>query len=256
MIRWVVLSPLFLGILLAMLLWLGWRHWPRWARGAGLAGVLVCYLLMTPLLAEPLTRALESAAGQTCTITPHAVVVLAGGSRSEARPGAFVDLNLASMRRLMGGVALWRRQAPGTPLILSGGSGWGRAAESPMMAALAEQMGVPASSIRTETRSRNTWQNARDLARLAPPVPRKVWLVTSAMHMTRARYAMRQAGFTTCPAPVDYRHEPTRWISALLPDSEALAKSNAVVHEMIGLAWYHLKAWRSTPPHAPHRHSR
>ncbi|MGB8633871.1 MAG: YdcF family protein [Rhodanobacteraceae bacterium] len=256
MIRWVVLSPLFLGILLAVLLWLGWRHWPRWMRTLGLAGVLACYLLMTPLVAEPLTRALESAARQTCTITPQAVVVLAGGSRSNARPGAFADLNLASMRRLMGGVALWRRQPPGTPLILSGGSGWGRAAESPMMAALAEQMGVPANMIRTETRSRNTWQNARNLARLSAPIPRQVWLVTSAMHMKRARYAMRQAGFRTCPAPVDYRHEPTRWTSALLPDSEALVKSDAVLHELIGLIWYHLKAWRSTPPYPPRRQAR
>lgn len=241
MSSWILLSPLFIGIALALVLCLAWRRWPKWLRGLGLAGLFGCYLLMTPLVSEALTGALESTARQTCTMKPQAIVVLAGGARSDASPGDFSALNLASMRRLMGGVALWRKQAPGTPLILSGGSGWGRQAESPLMAALAEQMGVPADKIRTETRSRTTWQNARNLARMTPAVPRKVWLVTSALHMKRARYAMQEAGFNVCPAPVDYRHEPTHWANLLLPDSASLTKSNAVLHEVIGLAWYHLK---------------
>lgn len=246
MITWIILSPLFVGMVLAVILWLGWRRCPRWLRGLGLVAVLGCYLLMTPLVSEALTGALESTASHRCTITPQAVVVLAGGARADALPAAYADLNLASMRRLMGGVALWQKQPPGTRLVLSGGSSWGDQAESPLMAALAEQMGVPANMIRTETRSRTTWQNARNLARMSPPVPHKVWLVTSAMHMSRARYAMQQAGFQTCPAPVDYRHDSIHWITSLLPDSESLAKSNAVLHELIGLAWYHLKTWRDS----------
>lgn len=241
MITRVILSPLFIGIALAVILWLGWQHWPKWLRSLGLVAVLACYVLMTPLISEALTGALESTAAQPCTITPQAVVVLAGGVKSNGREGEYANLNLASIRRLMGGVALWKKQTTGTRLVLSGGSGWSRQAESSLMAALAEQLGVPANMIRTETRSRTTWQNARNLARMSPPVPHKVWLVTSAMHMRRARYAMQQAGFQTCPEAVDYRHEPIHWRTALLPDAESLAKSNAVVHEVLGLAWYHLR---------------
>lgn len=247
MIAWIILSPLFTGIALAVILWLGWRHWPRWLRGLGLAAVLGCYLLMTPLASEALTGALESTASHPCTISPEAVVVLAGGARFDARQGEYADLNLASMRRLMGGVAVWQKQPANTRLVLSGGSGSGRQAESSLMAALAEKLGVPANMIRTETRSTTTWQNAQDLARMSPPVPRTVWLVTSAMHMSRARYAMQQAGFQTCPVPVDYRHESSDWLSALLPSGGALAQSDAVLHEVFGRVWYQLKAWRKSP---------
>lgn len=246
MSSWIILSPLFVGIVLAVILCLAWRHWTKWLRSLGLMALLACYLLMTPLVSEALTGALESSAHRACTITPQAVVVLAGGARSDARPGDFAALNLASMRRLLGGVALWRKQPAGRPLILSGGSGWSRQAESPLMAALAMQMGVPADMIRTETRSRTTWQNAQQLARMSPAIPRNVWLVTSALHMKRARYAMHQAGFSICADPVDYRQEPVHWLNSLLPDSASLAKSNAVLHELVGLAWYHLKARRGS----------
>ncbi len=247
MITWIILSPLFVGMVLAVILWLGWRHWPGWLRGLGLLAMFGCYLLMTPLLSEALTGALESTASHPCTITPQAVVVLAGGAKLDAREGEYADLNLASMRRLIGGVAVWQKQSTGAPLVLSGGSGSGRQAESSLMAALAEQLGVPATMIRTETRSTTTWQNAHEVARMLPPVPRKVWLVTSAMHMSRARYAMQQAGFQTCSVPVDYRHDSTQWITSLLPDGGSVAKTNSVLHEVVGRAWYHLKAWHESP---------
>lgn len=247
MSSWVFLSPLFPGIALAVILCLGWRRWPGWLRNLGLTVLLGCYALMTPLVSDALTASLESTASAPCTITPQAVVVLAGGARADALPGEYADLNLASLRRLMGGVALWKKQPPDTPLILSGGSGQGHQAESLLMAALAEQLGVPASMIRTETHSTTTWQNAHDLAQLSPAVPHSVWLVTSAMHMSRARHAMQQAGFQTCAAPVDYRHASTHWASALLPDGSSLARSNAALHEIVGLVWYHIKAWRSGP---------
>ena len=241
MITWVVFSPLFAGIVLALALWLGWHRWPHWLRPAGLAGLLACYLLMTPLVAEPLIGTLESGAQTPCEATPAAIVVLSGGADAKAPSGYFAALNLASLRRLLGAVQLWRRQGANTPLILVGGSGQGDGAESTRMAALAQRLGVPASLIRSEIRSRTTWENAEFTARLKPPVPHTVWLVTSAVHMRRARYAMQRAGFAVCTAAVDYRRQPLLWTTALLPSSDALSKTDAALHELIGLAWYHLK---------------
>lgn len=240
--EWVLLSPLFVGIACALALWLGWRMWPRWLRGAGFAALLACYLLMTPLVANALVGLLEARATAPCTVTPRAVVVLSGGGQEVAGADDYASLGLATLRRAMAGVALWQRQPAGTPLVMVGGSGVRGQTESTRMAALARALGVPSAVIRTETDSSNTWQNAQDTAALQPPIPRTVWLVTSAMHMPRARFSMHQAGFQVCSAPTDYRHSPLHWSTALLPSSGAVAKTQAVAHELAGMLWYHLKA--------------
>lgn len=242
MIDWVVLSPLFVGIVCAVALWLGWRRWPRWLRALGFATLATCYLLMTPLVANTLLGLWEARAEATCNVHPRAVVVLSGGGKENAAPDDFASLGMASVRRTVAGVSLWRKQAAGTMLVLSGGSGIHGQVESSRMAALAQVLGVPARFIRTEGHSSNTWENAHALAALQPALPRKVWLVTSAVHMARARYAMHQAGFEVCSAPTDYRTSPLHWVSALLPTTSALAKTQAVLHEAAGMAWYRIKS--------------
>lgn len=238
----VLISPLFPGIALALVLALVRGRAPRWLRRTLIALLVLCYLLATPLLAEPLLAAMESAARTACHGSPQAVVVLAGGGDRNADRRDYASLNLASMRRLIGAVELWRRQPGSTALYISGGSGRYGKPESPRMASMAHSLGVPDTALHTETRSRTTWQNAQYLA--AMHTPRRVWLVTSAVHMRRARFAMRQAGFSVCPAPVDYRHRRIQWLIALLPSAAALDKTDAVLHELAGMAWYRLKAWR------------
>src|SRR5690606_20884529 len=125
----------------------------------------------------------------------------------------------------IGGVRLWRRQPPDTPLVLSGGTVSDGAAEAALMATFAEHLGVPAAVIRIEARSRTTWQNAQNLAALRPPIPRRVWLVTSAVHMPRAMYSLQKAGFDACPAPVDYRAVLPRSWRSLMPTTEAITKT-------------------------------
>jgi uncharacterized SAM-binding protein YcdF (DUF218 family) len=241
--KYLMLSPLFAGVLLALLLWLGRGRGPRWLRWIGVVALAGCYLLATSLGADNLVHAIEVRATIPCTApVPQTVVVLAGGVDEDARDGQYIALNQSSLRRVIAGVALWRRQPPGTLLVLSGGSTTGNTAEGPLMAAFAEQLGVPATSIRVESTSETTWQNARNLAALQPPVPRRVWLVTSALHMPRALYAMRQAGFDPCTLPVDYRYYPPSLPIALLPSSAAIGKSDFALHELVGLAWYHFKA--------------
>ncbi|HET8897676.1 MAG TPA: YdcF family protein, partial [Rhodanobacteraceae bacterium] len=221
-----VLSPLFIGIVLALVLWLGQRL-PRWLRRLLAAGVIGCYLLSTQLGADTLLRyAVENRAAAPCPApSPHAVVVLAGGVDEDARPGDYAALNQYSLRRLIGAVEFWRRQGANVPLVISGGSVWHGPAEAALMGVFAEKLGVPASRLRIESHSRTTWQNAHNLAALQPPLPRRVWLVTSAAHMPRALYSLREAGFQPCPIPVDYRAMPVHSWRALMPTVEALTKT-------------------------------
>lgn len=236
----ILLSPLFLGITLALVLW-GWgRRLPPWLRTLG--GVLLgaCVLLTTPLGAGALERAVLLPP-TPCATTPQAIVVLGGGALERAPEGDFRGLSLASLRRTLAGTALW--QATGGRLIMTGGSFRGSEPEARRMAALAHALGVPEAALQVEPRARTTWENAMETARLTPAPPHAIWLVTSAVHLRRARYAFTRAGFTVCPVPADADLAPaSRPWRALLPAHGALIRTDAALHELVGLAWYRLRA--------------
>jgi MYXO-CTERM domain-containing protein len=214
----------------------------------GTALLAMGLLAMTPAFANLLLRWLEAAGTDhaDCSTPPAVGVVLAGGldqrPRSEHDFGA---LSISSRRRVERAVE-WQRQSPGRSLVFSGGApGWDtRVAEARLMAAYAHRLGVSDTAIRSEEDSRNTWGNARNLARLQPPLPTRVTLVTSAMHVRRARYAMAQAGFATCTVVADSRVVPLRWPGALLPQSGATGKTEDAMHEVIGMLYYRWLAWR------------
>lgn len=239
----IVLSPLFVGVALMLLLWCGRRWLPRTVRILAGFGVVLCYLFSTQLGADTLLAWVENHADAPCTApAPEAVVVLAGGVDENARTGDVGALNQYSLRRLLGAVEFWRGQPAGVPLVISGGSVRNGPPEADLMRDFARRLGVPDRALRVEADSRTTWENAQHLALLRPPLPRRVWLVTSAVHMPRALYSLRRAGFQPCPVPVDRRAVPPRRWTAILPTAQAIAKTDAALHELAGLAWYHLKS--------------
>ncbi|MGE5095852.1 MAG: YdcF family protein, partial [Betaproteobacteria bacterium] len=136
------------------------------------------------------------------------------------------------------GIQLALRE-PGRKLLMSGGSG-DSAREADIMADVARAMGVDASRVAVERGSHNTFESAAASARIlaAEHAPREVLLVTSALHMVRAVASFETHGLLACPRPMDFR-----WVSppashALIPQASALRKSNDVVHEAAGLAYY------------------
>jgi hypothetical protein len=58
-----------------------------------------------------------------------------------------------------------------------------------LMAAYAGMRGVSASALQLEKGSFDTWSNARQAAQLSPRLPRRIVLVTSWIHMARAKEA-------------------------------------------------------------------
>lgn len=242
-----VVSPLGGGLLLALLLCLGRRRLPRTLWWTGLVLAVGFLALATPLGANTLLAALERRApvGACGGPEPAAVVVLAGGLRRPPRDAEDTGaLNGASLQRTLDAVALVHAH-PAAELVISGGIRPGdRVAESTLMAALARRLGVAAAAIRTETASRTTWQNAQHLRAFAPPLPRRIWLVTSALHMPRSLFAFRAAGFEPCAQPGDYRAAPLREVTDLLPSGGAVATSTEALHELVGELAYRWGAAR------------
>jgi uncharacterized SAM-binding protein YcdF (DUF218 family) len=244
----VFLSPLGFGLLLALVL--GWRRrtLSRAALRIGIALEVVCLVLMTPVGANALVAWQESRAPlpEACAAPPpNTIVVLSGGIRRDAADADdFATLNVASLQRTIAGAELARR-TPDAQLILAGGpriGGRNDVSQAAVMATIAEGFGVPAASIRAESLSTTTWENATRVRALDPPPPQRIWLVTSATHMPRALLAFRAAGFEPCAYPADRRASPFDGPADLLPSAGAIANTDAVLHEWIGEAAYRVRS--------------
>lgn len=237
-----LLSPLGAGFALACVLLPLWSRWPRWLRRGGIAVAAVLALLTTPLGGNALVAWQESrgTAAPACgEPAPVMIVVLGGGVRVPTdRVDDYAALSEASLHRIFAAVALYRRKPdPDTRLLITGGSYEG-VAESVLMAQLATELGVPERAIEQETAARTTWQNAARVA--AQTAQRRIWLVTSALHMTRARHAFVEHGFDVCTWPADSRYQSMRGIGYLLPHGSGVAKSEAALHELVGEIGYRL----------------
>ncbi len=245
----VLISPLGGGLLLALLLWLWRARLPRALWYGGLVLEVLCLLTATPAGANLLVALQERRVPDPAVCaapTPATAVLLAGGvRRSPAGATDVAALNDSAVQRTLAAANLMRER-PGTELVISGGSRPGDAvAESTLMAELAGRLGVPAAAIRTETGSRTTWDNATGVRALKPPVPRRIWLLTSALHMPRALIAFRAAGFEPCAWPVDFRTTRLRDFDDFLPRGGAVARTEAVLHELVGELAYRWRAARA-----------
>jgi len=233
-----VLSPLTVGCLLFVVAALCWRRLARWARTAAVAVAVVLMAAASPMGANLLVWVQEHRAFEPCDgPEPATIVALAGGM--VARPRDMHDytaLGATSLRRLFGALAL-HAEHPDATLVFVGISRWDFP-ESEIMANLAEAMGVPRAQMRTEAHSLTTWQNATSTAALDPAVPRRIWLVTSALHMPRAAYAFRRAGFDVCPAPaytLFIGPESPGWF---VPQGSSEVKAEDALHEIVGEIGY------------------
>ncbi|MGN6517919.1 MAG: YdcF family protein [Dokdonella sp.] len=242
-----MLSPLRLLLLVGIAWWIarrmGWRRLRLLC--AAIATVLV--VLTTPLGANALVRVQEARAPAPsggAGAPPQAVVVLSGGLVARPRGERdYAALGLASIQRLLAAVALQRGLGP-VPLAVVGTSDRG-VADSVILANLARDLGADASLLQVETASLNTWQNAQASAALAPALPRRIWLVTSSLHMARSLVAFRAAGFDACSYPAQPRYYAPDNLGYLLPTGSATMKAEDALHELVGELAYRLRAWRA-----------
>jgi uncharacterized SAM-binding protein YcdF (DUF218 family) len=238
------LSPLAFGLLLALGMIVGWRRSPRALRWV--AAVAACLLIVSicPLGANALVWQIESRVPEPAACSgpaPTTIVVLAAGfEREPADADDFAALESDSIRRALAGIELWRR-TPGATLVFAGGGPFATS-ESAALQRLAELAGVPVESLRREDRSQTTWENAQQLHALAPALPARIWLVSSALHLPRALIAFRTAGFQPCAYASDRRYIPPGGVGYYLPQSSALIKTEAAIHEMAGAALYRWRA--------------
>ncbi|MCM8738538.1 YdcF family protein [Azospirillum sp. A1-3] len=219
----------------------------RWVGGAGVATMVA---LSTPALSYRFINTLQEDPALTpaelARFHADAILVLSAGRSWSAReyglqPAAGGMPDALYLERLHYGAFLAGRT--GLPLLVSGGLGDGGAV--PSLAAIGRttlERDFHLSDVRVEERSRTTAENARESAAIARAAGwRRVFLVTHAWHMPRAKAAFRAAGLEVVPAPTAFVHGGGLEADALLPSPRALTRSAYALHEWIGRFWYALR---------------
>ena len=214
-------------------------------RRAGLTLALVAtlslYAIATPLLATRLLHAIQSPFNDpTQDSSGEAIVVLGGGLYPGALEYGGDTVSRRTLERVRYAAHLQKRI--GKPVLLTGGNPLqADSTEAEQMDAVLREFGVTPTWL--ESRSNNTVENAR-LTRqtLQQSGIDRIYLVTHAWHMSRARRAFEDAGLHVIPAATAYIAPlPVKPIY-LLPSGHALELSSVFFHEIGGTAWYRLKS--------------
>jgi uncharacterized SAM-binding protein YcdF (DUF218 family) len=175
---------------------------------------------------------------------PDGIVVLGGAISPEVSAARGVVKLGDAAERITTTAELARRYA-NARIVFAGGSAAlvsDQIPEAPFAVKELEALGVARDRITAEEQSRNTVENAVFSHLIADPKPGERWLlVTSAYHMPRAMGVFRAAGFPVEAYPVDWHTrgpvDALRLSSSL---SDGLGRTDAAVHEWIGLVVYRL----------------
>lgn len=230
---------LLLALIGALAAW--WR--PRIGRALVALALVALYVLSTHIVADALLNTLEpTPRDPLLDKRGQAIVVLGGGSYFAAPEyqgqDTVSDYTLVRLR-----YAAHLHRGLKTPVLVSGGAPLGNATSeaAQMKQALERDFQVPVQWV--EPGSNNTLESSRSSRRLLESAGvRRIYLVTHAWHMPRARLAFARAGFEVIPAPTGYitRFKPTTVLD-YLPNAGALQNSAFYFHEVIGIGWYHLR---------------
>ena len=223
-----------IGVLLA------WR-WTRLGLRVATLGVVLLYLLSTPIVGDYLIWSVEALADAIPALPseapPGAIVVLSADYRKSGIPGEPDRVGPVTLERLA--AAAKEERSLGLPVLVSGGR------VGDVEAPLAELMGsalhddfqVPVRW--REDGSTTTYENAA----LSAEILRRAGvssalLVTHPWHMARALWSFRAVGYPVIPASRDGRELPLLSASSFFPQVPALLSSYYALHEFIGLGWY------------------
>jgi uncharacterized SAM-binding protein YcdF (DUF218 family) len=234
-----LLPPGFVLLVLLGAVWL-FRSRPAVSRALATIALVTLYALATPFVSDWLRHALEPVPSDPLVDrSGQAIVILSGGTYHDAPEYGSDVPGKDTLMRLRYGARLYRML--GKPLLVTGGKVLGNTPEAAAMKTVLESdFHVPVKWV--EPAARTTLENARlSYGLLSAAGVRRIYLVTQAWHMPRARLAFQHYGFEVIPAATGYSTRPRLTLVDFAPNAAALLDSSIVFHEIIGLGWYHLR---------------
>jgi len=240
-IKYLVLPPLGFLLLIAV----GWLISRRWRRPGQVMmglGLILLYLVSTPLVASALLRSHQ--VYPALPVGSHdrdvgAIVVLSGNLRRDAPEYGGDTVGSLTLQRLRYGAKLHRET--GLPILVTGGTfkNASLSIAEVMRRTLRDEFKVPTAWI--ETASRNTYENAKYSSEILRAAGiERVYLVTHAWHMPRAKSIFEAEGLNVVPAPTMFLPELPFELSYLLPTAGGLSMGYFAIYEWLARAWYAL----------------
>lgn len=198
------------------------------------------WLWSTPLASEALRGHIESQAGprDLMAVPAAPALVVLGGGVSGPRPPLRLTPDLGASADRMWHAARLYHAGKAPKLLLSGGvvrTGDGSEAEA--MHQFLLDLGVPSRNMWLEPGSDNTRSNAQRTADLLHAQGiHEIILVTSALHMPRARAEFESTGLKVHPAPTDFEIIDMPFdLLRIVPDTAALHGTARAFKEWLGL---------------------
>ena len=231
------------------------REFPR---ALLIVGLVLLWLASNRWVSYGLARSLEwRNLPPDTTPSAEVIVLLGGGTEPGEPPRPMAEVNAAGDRVLYS-AKLYQQDVAPVILVSGGNVEFATDRDSTPaddMTELLMLMGVPGDAILQQPMSQNTYEDALYSAELLAELEvSEVILVTSAMHMPRAKALFENQGITVIPAPTDFTITEHNWRSTfnptigeglihLLPNASALNLTTNVIKEYIGMLVYSLRGW-------------
>lgn len=218
--------------------------WRRARLIVGLTIPLLLWLLAAGWLAAPLLHAAQASAPSSSNIRfgPHTVIVVLGSGTEYDAQDRLIPKKDASAR-IVKAASVYAECKTAVPqgecnVLVSGGNPQRHeASEADTYAPYLLRLHVARADIALENASRNTYENAKYVARMLHDRHYdSLILVTSAYQMPRALLDFDRFGLA--PQPVISNTREAR--CGLLPRLSNLVNANIALHELIGIAQFHV----------------
>lgn len=232
-------TAILCGLFSLLAVKIGKARFKRLGFYAGVFGLAWLYTWSTPMASGTLRGWVENRSGprEVAELPEVAVIVVLGGGVRGAHPPQRPNPDLVNSADRVWHAARLYHAGKGRKIILCGGvvkAGEGSEAEA--MRIFLGDLGVPVSAMVLESESTDTFTNARNTAAmLAEEGAEQILLVTSALHMPRARRIFQKAGVHVYPAPTDFEviKSPLSW-RGLIPNAGTLNGSARAMKELVG----------------------
>ena len=239
-----------LGMTFLLLVALAWRGGltPR-QRAVLLGAALLLWAGSNRWVSLGLARSLEWRYLPAGGIPSADAIVLLGGDTFPASPPQPI---VQPGQRAFYAATLYRQEKAPRILVSGGSIPWQTGGDpttpAEQMGEVLTLLGVPADAITLETKSRNTAENARFSAPILEDWGvERVILVTSAMHMPRAKALFEAQGVEVIPAPTAFSVTQASWEAAfhggwqnfllgMIPNAASLDLTTAACKEYLGIA--------------------
>jgi uncharacterized SAM-binding protein YcdF (DUF218 family) len=175
----------------------------------------------------------------------EAIVVLSGSVNPADSVRLEAALGVDTVVRCIHAAEVYRRMKS-IPVFVSGGEvdpGSSGPSCAELMRDFLIKLGVDASDLRMEPKSKSTYENAVECRKLLDRCGiKKIILVTEATHAARAALCFRKQGIDVVPAACHPRATDFEFsILNFLPSPNAADGISDSIHEWLGLAWYRLR---------------